>query len=165
MFGELIGKAKKVVDETEQIDECFYAEVIDELVQGYKDKGLVGKAIAQADGNEGKFDSIYMKLRAKALQEKAIQSMKLEQTIHLLDKKKQENIKSSIKERLEEGYFVKLFDEEIENKGYTKAFLGGKNIFKKSGKSYTGKVDYKRMRYVLANENNEYEDSFAFELK
>lgn len=31
MFGNILKKINKVVDETEQVDDRFYAEVIDEL--------------------------------------------------------------------------------------------------------------------------------------
>ena len=165
MFGNLIKKVKNTVDETEQIHEQYYALVMDELGTGYKDKALVGKAIAQSDGNKEKFDSIYVKLRAKALQEKASQSMRLEQTMHLLEKKEQEDIRVSIKKRLKEGYFAKLFNNEIKSKGYNRTFMGGKNTFKKNSEYYLGKIDYKRMRYVLADVNNEYKDSFPFEIK
>jgi len=164
MFGKLISKLKNSVDETEQIDERFYAEVMDELAQGYKDKALVGKAIAQSNGNEAKFDSIYVKLRAKTLQEKDIQNMKLEQT-KLFQDEKEEDRKTIIKEKLEEGSFAKQFYKQIEAKGYIKSYYWGKNTFKKNGEIYTGKIDYKLMRYVLANENNEYTDYVSFEIK
>lgn len=172
MFGKLLDKVKKAIDETEQIDDRFYALVMDELAEGFKDKAAVGKAIAQADGNESKFDSIYVKIRAQALQEDYwIQQRQLQEQQKIREEaieRKQsvdEQQRFNINERLEEGYFANLFAEEIKNKGYKKSNWGDKNKFRKNGKVYHGKIVYSKMLYVLADNNNEYEDSFSFQLK
>ena len=89
----------------------------------------------------------------------------LKQNKHLiaLEKKRQEAFKDLIKKRLYEGYFEKLFKAEIEKSGYTKKFGFSRNKFMKNGKIYSGKIAYKKNKYVLVNENNEYIDGFAFE--
>ncbi len=71
ILSNIVGTGKKIVDDTEQIDDKFYGYVMDELAQDFKDQALVGKAIAQSNGDKEKLDSIYMRLRAKALQEEA----------------------------------------------------------------------------------------------
>ena len=76
IFGKLLNKFNRSIDETEQIDDKFYAKVIDELSKGIRDNGAVGKAIAQSNGDKGKFDSLYMKIRAKTLQDIYIQKEK-----------------------------------------------------------------------------------------
>ena len=165
MFGKLISKVKSSIDETEQIDECFYAQVMDELSEGYKDKALVGKAIAQSDGNKEKFNSIYIKLRAKTLQEETIKTNKELQQQKKITYEKEKTLKYSIQKRLSEGYFEHLFKKEIQDLGYKIKFGLGYNNYKKDGKNYYGKVNYKTMKYVLANEENKYFDSFSFEVE
>ena len=151
----LMNKAKNIVDETEQIDDHFYAQVMDELAQGFKDKGLVGKAIAQCDGQEGKFDSIYMKLRAKDLQDKFKQS---------LQQKSISSDKTLLTKKYKQGYFEQLFKNEIKVQGYYSAEVGDIHDFIKDQKEYRGKIDSHEMIYYLEDDNNEYEDSFTFKL-
>lgn len=164
MFGNILKKINKVVDETEQIDDRFYAEVIDELGQGFKDKAAVGKAIAQCDGDGTKFDSLYMKIRASALKDKYLLDSKKKRLEQKIEQEKYNSFKSNIKFRYQQGYFEKLFKNEIKNLGYSRPFLlHGTHDFKKNDKNYIGKINYEKMKYVLADENNEYVDSFSFD--
>ncbi len=158
MFSKLLKKIKNIINKTEQIDEQFYAKVMDELSVGFRDKALAGKAIAQSEGYEEKFHSIYIKLRAKYLQEEHI----WEEQKKALEIKEQKELQYSIKKRLAEGYFEKLFKEEIKKCGYKKVPLS-KNKFIKDNKRYYGKIDYEKNKYVLVDENNKYTDGFAFE--
>ena len=68
-FKKVIKKAESIMDTAEDIDDCFFAEVMDELSDGYKEKGIYGKSIAMCAGDEAKINSIYIKLRAKSLEE------------------------------------------------------------------------------------------------
>ncbi len=70
MLKGLVKKFKSAVDDTEEIDEEFFAQVMKEIKDGYKEEGLEGKSIAMSGGEEKKANSIYMRLRAEALQEK-----------------------------------------------------------------------------------------------
>ncbi len=74
----LIKKAKTAVDTTEEIDNHFFAQVMEEIEKGFRDKGLHGKAIALSGGDDAKANAIYVELRAKALQEKYIESQTAE---------------------------------------------------------------------------------------
>ncbi len=69
----LVKKAKTAVDTTEEIDNHFFGQVMEEIENGFKDKNLHGKAIAMSGGDEAKTNSIYIELRAKALQEEYIE--------------------------------------------------------------------------------------------
>ena len=46
---------------------ALYAQVMDELEQGSRDKGLWGKALADCEGDETKANAKYIKLRVVAL--------------------------------------------------------------------------------------------------
>ncbi len=102
MFDSYINKPNNTIDDTEQIDDQFYAKVMDELDVAYKEKALVGKAIAQSDGNEAKFNSIYVKLRAKSLQDEAIKQIAQER----IRKEKEEKQKA-------EMLMEKILNEEM----------------------------------------------------
>ncbi len=72
-------KANKAVsDPTEGVSDHFFAEVMEEMKKGFKDKGINGKAIALSGGDDAKANAIYVELRAKALQEKYIESQTAE---------------------------------------------------------------------------------------
>ena len=72
MLKELVKKFKSAVDDTEEIEEKYFAEVMKEIKDGYKEEGLEGKSIAMSGGDTNKANSIYMQLRAEYLQEKAV---------------------------------------------------------------------------------------------
>ncbi len=169
MFGKALGKlwgeGRAVVDETEQIDDRFYAEVMDELSQGFKDKSAVGKAIAQSDGNEARFDSIYMKLRARALQEEFIKKDKFRLEQQQIEQIEQELLISSIRTKYKKGLFERHFKDKIKSYGYTHPFLGPPNYFKKDGKWFHGKIDYKTMNYILVDEHEKVMNMFKFDPK
>jgi len=158
MFDKLINKIKHTIDETEQIDEQFYAQVMDELSKGYKDKALVGKAIAQSNGNETKFNSIYVKLRAKDLQEKYRQKQVPTKYIN-------KELPKSIAKKYIDGEFYKMFENEIKELGYYHPiFCYSYNELKKDGKRYYGKVDYEKMYYLIVDKDNNVMHKFAFTL-
>ena len=60
------------MDNTEEIDEKYFAQVMKEIRSGYKDDGLEGKAIAMSGGDESKANSIYVQLRAEVIQRENI---------------------------------------------------------------------------------------------
>jgi hypothetical protein len=124
-LGNLVGTGRKIIDETEQINDCFYAQVMDELSEGYKDKALVGKAIAQSNGNEAKFDSIYIKLRAKSLQDTYQLTTKIINTKAI----SQQNKLSKIKEKYQNGYFHDLYRDEIKQLGFTSPWYAPNRLF------------------------------------
>ena len=159
MFGNILSKAKKAVDETEQIDDRFYAEVIDELSNGYKDKALVGKAIAQSDGNEGKFDSIYMKLRASALQEGYLR----ERTIKKIGNKKGLEERERIEQQYKNGDFHKLFKKKIQQKGFKSHWYNEFSLIKDEIEHYT-KLDFKNKQFLIVDPDGKVIESFKFKL-
>jgi len=165
MFGNIINKLKKSVDETEQIADHFYAQVMDEISDGYKDKGLVGKAIAQSDGNEAKFDAIYIKLRAKALQNVFLRNSQAQKEQQYMDEIEQNELNISIKKRYLEGHFHHMFNQEIHAKGYTIPFLANNNTFRRNGQTYKGEIDYKTMHYILVDKQKRVMDKFKFQEK
>jgi len=158
-LGNLINQGKAAIDETEQIDEHFYAEVMDELSQGFKDKALVGKAIAQCDGNEGKFDSIYMKLRAKALQEKNQLHNKITKTGVISQQKKF----AKIRKDYQNGYFHDLYRDEIKQKGFTSPWYAPNRLFSHDVEFYT-KLDLEKMRFLIVDSKGNVIQSFHFKL-
>ena len=75
MLKEIVNKVKLAFDNTEEIneiDEKYFAQVMKEIKDGYKEDGLKGKPIVMSGGDESKVDSIYIKLRAEYLQDKAM---------------------------------------------------------------------------------------------
>ena len=172
MFEKIIKQVKNTVEETEQIDEQFYAQVVDEITAGYKDKGLVGKAIAQSNGNEAKFDSIYMKLRAKALQEEYIRKLNSSPTGNkIVEKQKAEyyhlskEMKNYIAGLHSQKYFHKLFSVELENEGYETFFLDGLidiKTLRKNGKKFKTDIDYDNMGFILIDKEGSIVNRFHF---
>ena len=144
MFGNIMKKLNKITDDTEQIDDRFYAEVMDEISKDFKDKAAVGKAIAQSDGNESKLDSIYITIRAKALQEQ-----------HRIEKNYKKSLelehRSNIDAKYSNGYFHKLFKDEIKKNG----FLIYPEALRKNGIKYMTKIDYKNMDFLIVNKKDE----------
>ena len=163
MFENILKKINKVIDATEQVDDRFYAEVMDEISRGFKDQALVGKAIAQADKIDKNYDSIYVKLRASLLQDKYIKEKKANQQQQQIKHKKQKKLNYSIQIRFNDGYFSTMFSKEIESKGYITSIFSGVNDFKKLRKKYHGEIDYKTMCYVIVSEQGEIMETFKFE--
>jgi len=157
MFGKVVNKFKKAIDSTEQIDDIFYAKVMDELSNGYKDKALVGKAIAQSDGNEAKFDSIYIKLRAQYLQEKKEQ----EQKIEIVDTNTHHDKLNNARKQYNNGYFHNLFREDIKQKGFTSPWYAPNHLFKNNIEYYT-KLDLEEMKFLIVSPRGEVLHSFKF---
>ncbi len=114
----IIKKVKSTVDSaldpTEEVDNRFFAAVMEEIDNGIKDKGLEGKAIAMSGGDEKKADSRYVQMRAEVLQKKfSIDQEKLivekEATAERLKKEKE-----AIAERWEKGKLVTAVQLEQE---------------------------------------------------
>ncbi len=169
MVRNIANKLKKSLDDTEQIDDRFYAEVMDELNQGFKDKAAVGKAIAQCDGDESKFNSIYMKIRASTLQEQSLiyqEQTKAEDENMEIMKNREINQKNILKMEIDlkhtSGYFYKIFQDEIKENGFTRSWLPN-STFKKDGSRYTTRIDYIHMNYIIVNKKGEDVYSFNFE--
>jgi hypothetical protein len=59
--------ARYKVAENRAQEAALYAQVMEELEQGNRDKGLWGKALAETEGDEAKANARYMKLRVQAL--------------------------------------------------------------------------------------------------
>jgi len=53
-LNNLIKKVKTVVDTTEEIDNHFFAKVMEEIESGFKDKDIIGKAYELAEDNSTK---------------------------------------------------------------------------------------------------------------
>ncbi len=159
MFGEALGKlvgaGKKIVDDTEQIDSRFYAEVMDEISQGFKDKAAVGKAIAQSDGNEAKFDSLYVKIRAQALQE---QFMIRQETLEIEEEHK-ESLERALCTNLInkhiKGHFHILFKDELKKNGFKVTFfsLNYTSCLRKDGHTYFSEIDCNNMDFIIKDSN------------
>jgi hypothetical protein len=156
MFGNVLNKLKKSVDETEQIDEQFYAQVMDELSEGYKDKALVGKAIAQSNGNESKFDSLYVKLRAKSLQDTYLLNEQIIENERIIQNQRF----ASIRKKHADGYFHHMLSQEIIAKGYSIPVFAYANTFKKGREKYRGKIDYETMKYILVGKDGKIAEIF-----
>jgi len=155
MFRTLVNKAKKILIDTEQIDEKFYAEVMDELINGFKDKGLLGKAIAQSNGNISKVDSIYIKLRARVLEEKFYTQNRIEKN-NIIN---QQNIIINIIKKYEDGYFHELFRDEIKDKGFTRPWYAHKTRLFKNNIEYYTKLDTENMKFIIvSSEGNVIQD-------
>ncbi len=159
MFGNIVNKLKKSVDETEQIADHFYAQVMDEISDGYKDKALVGKAIAQSDGTEAKFDAIYVKLRAKSLQDEQEQKNKIRKVEAISYQDKLENARG----KYNEGYFHNLFRENINQKGFTSPWYAPNHLFKNDIEYYT-KLDLEEMKFLIVSPGGKVIHSFKFTL-
>ena len=141
MFEKILKTIKKKVDETEYIDNIYYAKVMDELEQGFRDKALVGKALAKAQGDEGRFNSIYIRLRAEALQERSNRIIKNTPTPLELARKDKK------------GYFQKYFERDLEKMGYRHPFYESTNTWIKDGNSYEAEFDTGDMSYKLYDED------------
>ncbi len=164
-LGRLWGEGKKIVDDTEQIDDRFYADVIDELSKGYKDKALVGKAIAQSDGNKARFDSIYMKLRARALQEEFVeqpQEQEQKKIVLKFQAKEKQKLVSKINKLYSSGYFLYLFKDKIREKGFTVTWYSNYTLKKDGHKYYTG-VNYNNMDFIIKDTKGKIVHIFHFE--
>ena len=72
MLKNMVNKVKSALDNTEEIEEKFFAEVMKEIKDGYKEEGLEGKSIAMSGGDNDKANSIYVQLRAEYLQNKEV---------------------------------------------------------------------------------------------
>jgi len=164
MFKKIFKRIKNIVDDTEQIDEKFYADVMDEISQGFKDKALVGKAIVQSDGDESKFHPIYVKLRAEALQEKYREEYKKVQIEKQIAKAQKEELNKSIEYNYIKGKFHLIFKEEIQRLGFSSSLFAF-NKFKKDGKTYLGKVNYDTMYYLIVDDSNQVIHRFKFSEK
>ena len=56
---------------TKNIDGKYFEQAMKEIEEGYKDKGLEGKAFVLSEGDTEKAKVLYLKLRAEALQNNA----------------------------------------------------------------------------------------------
>ncbi len=75
---------------------------MEELENGFKDKGINGKSIAMTAGDEAKANSIYIELRAKMLQDEYIQELQEKEL------QKRELQKKEFKEIEEDGEYGEL---------------------------------------------------------
>jgi hypothetical protein len=82
-------------------DETFYQKALEELESNSINKGVYAKALADSAGDEAKAHSLYIKYRAKSLDD--------EQSIEILEKS--HNIK--IKKETERKYYWKRFFWEL----------------------------------------------------
>ena len=147
MFEILINKAKLLLTTTGRTNERFYADVMDELTNGFKDKALVGKTIVQSNGNISKSDSIYIELRAKKLQE-------IHQTQNKIEKNnliKQQHTFSIIRKKYENGYFHELFSDDIKDKGFTTPWYAHESRLFKNDIEYYTKLDTEEMKFLIIN--------------
>lgn len=159
-FKNIIKKAKETIDSaldsTEEVDNHFFAKVIEEIEKGFKDKGLEGKAIAMTGGDKKKADSQYMQMRAEALQEEFIEDqeevirekesakLSLEAEEKRIKEEKQKafaNDKvSRIINQLVSGkstkYFLNLYKNELEDEGYNQTSFFSTGDLEKDGAVY-----------------------------
>ncbi len=134
-FKKVIKKAESLMDTVEDIDEHFFAEVMDEISDGYKDKGIYGKSIAMCAGDEAKINSLYIKLRAKALQEEyKKEQIEVSRVNNLLIKMEHELEKEEIEknnrifEMAKQGHLPEKIKDRIIEDGYT--FISNKFVRK-----------------------------------
>ena len=153
MFNSILDKYKESVCETEkieQIDDRFYTQVADELERDFKDKGTHVKSIAEAKGDKDKVESIYIRLRAKALHDDFYQKVMLE---NLKKEKGKHNQQKSETILFKERYTIfKHFQKEIINKGFNKPWYLPYNEYKKNGTYYIGYL-YPSLKLQLLDKN------------
>ncbi len=137
-FDDILDKFKQDNCETEQVEDRFYTRVADELEKNYRDKGTYVKSIAESKGDKDKLESIYIRLRAKALQEAFYHKAMLDIQKQEKEKGKQEKLHSAIL-KMEKKIF-KQFDYEIINKGFEKPWYYRYDRYSKNGKSYRGYI-------------------------
>ncbi len=162
MLGNMIGGIKGLFDDTEQIDDQFYAEVADELDRGYKDKAAYAKSIAQSEGDEAKATSLYIKIRAEALQEEYRQRNEVARIGRKKQQQNRQQLASDIAKRYQDGYFHNLFKDEIMQKGFTSTWYA-KHILKKDGMEYRTGIDFDNMDFFIKDKKNKIIHRFHFE--
>ncbi len=158
----VIKRAKSVVDTTEEIDNHFFAEVMDEMEKGHIDKGLNGKAIAMSSGDEAKAKSLYIEMRAKYLQEKFNYTVKEkrqqeeekrqqeEEKVKTIEQ--QEQMRESILTYLYDNYFFdKIFKKEIISSGYKMPWYTSN--YKNNNEWYHRKIDLDGKSFSLLDKN------------
>ncbi len=161
----LVRKIKSANDETEEIDNKYFAEVMDEIDRGFKDKGIKGKAIAISGGDDKKTNALYIQMRAEFLQEKAYS----DHILSLLQKKDeesriiQENRNALAKDELyqaliklnnSEGVILELYKNELEKDGFTKASWYNLYPLKKDGQSIAPRINYSEKTLSLYSLRN-----------
>ena len=154
MLKGLVKKFKSAVDDTEEIDEKFFAEVMKEVKDGYKEEGLEGKSIAMSGGDTDKANSIYMQLRAEYLQNKEV----LDRVIAIRKKK----LISDISTQHNSRYFHKLFKNEIKQKGFSTPWFNSFD-FTKDGITYYTKIDFDHMDFLIIDKKGNTIHRFHFE--
>ena len=97
-INNLIKKTKSVVDRTKDIDKKFFAQVMDEIENGVKDKGCEGKSIAMSSGDEAKANSLYIEIRAKEIKENFLNKQRLLIT-QAEERKKKNQLSKVLQER------------------------------------------------------------------
>jgi hypothetical protein len=141
-FANIINKLKTTVDETEQIEDRFYAQVANELERGLKDKAAYAKSIAQSKGNDAEAKSLYIKIRAKTLQ-------------------KEFEKNSDIYQLFYSGYFNDVFKERFKENGFKTTT--NYDILEKYGRFFFTKINADKMEYIITDEEGNIVKKFYFE--
>ncbi len=157
-FDDILNKFKQDNCETEQVEDRFYTRVADELEKNYRDKGTYVKSIVESKGDKNKLESIYIRLRAKALQDDFYHKV-------MLEKHKEEKIDAQIKKKEKILHIDKFkifihFENEIINKGFEKPWYYGALNFRKHSKIFYGEINSKSLKIKLSDKD----DNVALEL-
>jgi len=164
----LVRKIKSANDETEEIDNKYFAEVMDEIDRGFKDKGIKGKAIAISGGDDKKANALYIQMRAEFLQEKAysvhilsLQQKKKDEESRIIQKNKNVHTKDELYQALiklkNKGawHFVELYKNELKEDGFTKAPWYSPFLLQKDGKIVVLRADPVDKTLILFSVDND----------
>lgn len=89
-------------------EESIYEQVADELANNIKKEGLWLKAVEQAEGDEKKIQSLYIKYRAQAIRKSKLQEERI------LNRLENEDLQNNKEEDKPESYFKQLSQAEID---------------------------------------------------
>ena len=154
----LIKKVKSVVDTAKDIDKNFFAQVMEEIESGFKDKGCEGKAIAMSNGDDEKANSLYIEIRAKELHENFLN----EQRELMVKAEKQKKFLKQVEQKKTNyirdkgfNYFIDLYKGEFEANGFTKNSIFSVYHLKKGNSKFAVRLYAKQRELRIVDKNNE----------